>query len=93
VGVQDTSRDADQTRVVSPASAGTKDPPLNTQLSHDEEQYLLDEGEPLKVIIRDEPHLLTPAQPSRSRTHHSNQRTWPEGCASNGSPSIGEPHR
>jgi alpha,alpha-trehalose phosphorylase len=33
---------------------------IRIQLSHDEEQCLLDEGEPLKVIIRDEPHLLTP---------------------------------
>ena len=33
---------------------------IRVQLSHDEEQYLLDEGEPLKVIIRGESHLLTP---------------------------------
>ena len=33
---------------------------IQVQLSHDEEQYLLDEGDPLKVIIRAEPHLLTP---------------------------------
>ena len=33
---------------------------IRAQLSHDEEQYLLDEGDPLKIIIRGEPHLLTP---------------------------------
>jgi alpha,alpha-trehalose phosphorylase len=33
---------------------------IRVQLGHDEEQYLLDEGEPLKVTIRGEPHLLTP---------------------------------
>jgi alpha,alpha-trehalose phosphorylase len=33
---------------------------IRVQLSHDQEQYLLDEGDPLKIIIRDEPHLLTP---------------------------------
>ena len=33
---------------------------LRVQLSHDEEQYLLDEGDPLKVSIHGEPHLLTP---------------------------------
>jgi alpha,alpha-trehalose phosphorylase len=33
---------------------------IRIQLSHDDEQYLLDEGEPLKVTIRGEPHLLTP---------------------------------
>ena len=33
---------------------------IRVQLSQDEEQYLLDEGDPLKVIIRGEPHLLTP---------------------------------
>jgi alpha,alpha-trehalose phosphorylase len=33
---------------------------IRIQLSHDEEQYLLDQGDPLKVIIRDESHLLTP---------------------------------
>jgi alpha,alpha-trehalose phosphorylase len=33
---------------------------IRVQLSHDEQQFLLDEGEPLKVTIRDEPYLLTP---------------------------------
>ena len=33
---------------------------LRVQLGHDEEQYVLDEGDPLKVIIRGEAHLLNP---------------------------------
>ena len=33
---------------------------IRVQLSHGDEQYLLDEGDPLKIIIRGEPHLLTP---------------------------------
>jgi len=33
---------------------------IRAQLSHDEEQYLLDDGDPLTVILRGEPHLLTP---------------------------------
>ena len=37
-----------------------RDRQIRIQLSHDEEQYLLDEGDPLKVIIRGESHLLTP---------------------------------
>jgi len=35
---------------------------LRVHLSHDEEQYLLDEGEPLEVTIRGEPRLLSPGQ-------------------------------
>ena len=37
-----------------------RDRQIRVQLSHDEEQYLLDEGDPLTVTIRGEPHLLTP---------------------------------
>ena len=33
---------------------------IRVQLSHDEERYLLDEGAPLEVTIRGEPHLLSP---------------------------------
>jgi len=33
---------------------------IRVQLGHDDEQYLLDEGDPLKITIRGEPHLLTP---------------------------------
>ena len=33
---------------------------IRVQLSHDDEQYLLDDGEPLEIIIRGESHLLTP---------------------------------
>jgi alpha,alpha-trehalose phosphorylase len=33
---------------------------IRIQLSHDEEEFLLEEGEPLKVTIRGETHLLTP---------------------------------
>jgi alpha,alpha-trehalose phosphorylase len=33
---------------------------IRVQLSHDDEQYLLDEGEPLEIIIRGEPHQLIP---------------------------------
>jgi alpha,alpha-trehalose phosphorylase len=36
---------------------------LRVKLTHDEERYLVDEGEPLKVLIRDEPHLLSPDSP------------------------------
>jgi alpha,alpha-trehalose phosphorylase len=35
---------------------------LRVHLSHDEEQYLLDEGQPLEVTIRGEPRLLSPGQ-------------------------------
>ena len=33
---------------------------LRVRLTHDEESYLIDEGNPLEVIIRGEPHLLSP---------------------------------
>jgi alpha,alpha-trehalose phosphorylase len=33
---------------------------IRVRLSHDEETYLIEEGAPLQVIIRDEPHLLSP---------------------------------
>jgi len=33
---------------------------IRVQLTHDEERYLLDEGAPLEVAIRGEPHLLSP---------------------------------
>jgi alpha,alpha-trehalose phosphorylase len=33
---------------------------IRVQLSHDDEQYLLDEGDPLTITIRGESHLLTP---------------------------------
>jgi alpha,alpha-trehalose phosphorylase len=33
---------------------------IRVQLSHDEERYLVDEGAPLKIVIRGEPHLLSP---------------------------------
>ena len=33
---------------------------IRVQLTHDEECYLLDEGAPLEVTIRGEPHLLSP---------------------------------
>jgi alpha,alpha-trehalose phosphorylase len=33
---------------------------IRVQLTHDEERYLLDEGAPLEVTIRGEPHLLSP---------------------------------
>jgi alpha,alpha-trehalose phosphorylase len=33
---------------------------LRVQLTHDEERFLLDEGAPLEVTIRGEPHLLSP---------------------------------
>ena len=42
---------------------------IRVRLTHDEESYLIDEGDPLEVIIRGEPHLLSPgtAWPSSSR--------------------------
>ena len=33
---------------------------IRVRLTHDEESYLIDEGGPLEVIIRGEPHLLSP---------------------------------
>lgn len=33
---------------------------IRVQLTHDEERYLVDEGEPLEVIIRGARHLLSP---------------------------------
>jgi alpha,alpha-trehalose phosphorylase len=33
---------------------------IRIRLTHDEESYLIDEGDPLEVIIRGEPHLLSP---------------------------------
>ena len=35
-----------------------RDRQIRVQLTHDEERYLLDEGAPLEVTIRGEPHLL-----------------------------------
>jgi alpha,alpha-trehalose phosphorylase len=37
-----------------------RDRQIRIQLTHDQEHYLLDEGEPLEVVIRGEPHLLSP---------------------------------
>jgi alpha,alpha-trehalose phosphorylase len=37
-----------------------RDRQIRVQLTHDEERYLLDEGAPLEVTIRGEPHLLSP---------------------------------
>lgn len=36
---------------------------IRVRLTHDEERYLVDEGEPLQVIIRREPHLLATGTP------------------------------
>ncbi len=36
---------------------------IRVRLTHNQERYLIDEGEPLQVSIRDEPHLLTPGTP------------------------------
>jgi alpha,alpha-trehalose phosphorylase len=33
---------------------------IRVRLTHDEESYLIDEGDPLEVVIRGEPHLLSP---------------------------------
>ena len=33
---------------------------LRVRLTHDKESYLIEEGDPLEVVIRGEPHLLTP---------------------------------
>jgi alpha,alpha-trehalose phosphorylase len=40
-----------------------RDRQVRVQLSHDEECYLVDEGAPLEIIIRGEPHLLSPGSP------------------------------
>ncbi len=36
---------------------------LRVKLTHDEERYLLEEGEPLNVLVRGESHLLSPDTP------------------------------
>jgi alpha,alpha-trehalose phosphorylase len=36
---------------------------LRVKLTHDEERYLVEEGEPLNVIVRGESHLLSPDTP------------------------------
>ena len=36
---------------------------LRIKLTHDEEHYLVEEGEPLNVLIRGESHLLSPENP------------------------------
>jgi alpha,alpha-trehalose phosphorylase len=36
---------------------------LRIKLSHDEERYLVEKGDPLNVLIRGEPHLLSPGTP------------------------------
>ena len=36
---------------------------IRIKLTHDEERYLVEEGESLNVLIRDEPHLLSPDTP------------------------------
>jgi alpha,alpha-trehalose phosphorylase len=33
---------------------------IRVRLTHDEESYLVEEGEPVEVVIRGEPHLLSP---------------------------------
>ena len=33
---------------------------IRVRLTHDEESYLIGEGDPLEVVIRGEPHLLSP---------------------------------
>jgi alpha,alpha-trehalose phosphorylase len=40
-----------------------RDRQVRVQLTHDEERYGVDEGAPLKVIVRGEPHLLSPGTP------------------------------
>ena len=40
-----------------------RDRQLRVRLTHDEERYLLEEGDPLNVVIRGEPHLLSPGTP------------------------------
>jgi trehalose/maltose hydrolase-like predicted phosphorylase len=37
---------------------------IRVQLTHAKERYLVDEGAPLKVTIRGEPHLLSPGTPA-----------------------------
>ena len=36
---------------------------VRVTLTHDEERYLVEEGEPLNVLIRGESHLLSPDTP------------------------------
>ena len=36
---------------------------LRIKLSHDEERYLVDEGDPLNVLVRSESHVLSPGTP------------------------------
>jgi alpha,alpha-trehalose phosphorylase len=36
---------------------------IRITLTHDEERFTVEEGEPLQVIVRGEPHLLAPGTP------------------------------
>jgi alpha,alpha-trehalose phosphorylase len=36
---------------------------IRVKLTHDEERYLAEEGDPLNVLIRGESHLLSPDTP------------------------------
>ena len=40
-----------------------RDRQVRVRLTHDEERYGVDEGAPLKVLVRGEPHLLSPGTP------------------------------
>jgi alpha,alpha-trehalose phosphorylase len=53
-----------------------QDRQMRVALSHDEERYTLDEGEPLEVTIRGEAHLLVPDSPLRlSPRIHGSRKT------------------
>jgi alpha,alpha-trehalose phosphorylase len=55
-----------------------RDRQVRVQLTHNEERYGVDEGAPLKVIVRGEPHLLSPGTPvaiKRPRSDVDAERT------------------
>jgi len=53
---------------------------LRVRLGHDEERYLIDEGEPLQLVIRDREHTLIRGQPLRLRP---SERSLPDAEAPN----------
>ena len=50
-------------------------PQPRVTLTHDEERYVIEEGEPLNVLVRGESHLLSPDTPHRDQAPASGTRT------------------
>jgi len=66
---------------------------VRVRLTHDEERYLVDEGAPLDVVVRGEPHLLSPGTPvSIKRSPHAARASGQPGPVSGEpGPAPGEP--